>query len=207
MQTEYPKSRIFNTYGPTEITVSSNIRELTHDDAVTVGRPLPNVKEFIVDSDGNELPFGVVGELYIGGIGVAVGYHNLPEMTAERFIDYHGTRVYKSGDYARWKDGGNVEILGRKDNQVKLRGLRIELGEVESAIAKVEGVKSVAVKINSIKGQDHLCAYFTADRPMNIAAIRDEIGRTLTRGVAAARQDAHDAQRQDGLAGFTRGED
>ncbi|MBQ4419646.1 MAG: amino acid adenylation domain-containing protein, partial [Synergistaceae bacterium] len=181
LQTEYPKARIFNTYGPTEITVSSNIRELTHDDAVTVGRPLPNVKEFIVDSDGNELPFGVVGELYIGGIGVAIGYHNLPEMTAERFIDYRGTRVYKSGDYARWKDGGNVEILGRKDNQVKLRGLRIELGEVESAVAKVEGVKSVAVKINSIKGQDHLCAYFTADRPMNIAAIRDEIGRTLTK--------------------------
>ncbi|MBQ6908938.1 MAG: AMP-binding protein, partial [Synergistaceae bacterium] len=72
LQTEYPKARIFNTYGPTEITVSSNIRELTHDDAVTVGRPLPNVKEFIVDSDGNELPFGVVGELYIGGIGVAI---------------------------------------------------------------------------------------------------------------------------------------
>ncbi|MBR0044294.1 MAG: AMP-binding protein, partial [Synergistaceae bacterium] len=106
---EPPKGcTLHNTYGSTEITVSSNIRELTHDDAVTVGRPLPNVKEFIVDSDGNELPFGVVGELYIGGIGVAIGYHNLPEMTAERFIDYRGTRVYKSGDYARWKDGGNV---------------------------------------------------------------------------------------------------
>lgn len=181
LQTEYPEARIFNTYGPTEITVSSNIRELTRDNLVTVGRPLPGVKEFIVDSDGNELPCGVVGELYIGGCGVAIGYHNLPEMTAERFVEYRGTRVYKSGDYARWRDGGNVEILGRKDNQVKLRGLRIELGEVESAIAHVKGVKSVAVKINSIKGQDHLCAYFTADKPMDIAAIREEIGRTLTK--------------------------
>ena len=181
LQTEYPEARIFNTYGPTEITVSSNIRELTRDNVVTVGRPLPGVKEFIVDSDGNELPCGVVGELYIGGCGVAIGYHNLPEMTAERFVEYRGTRVYKSGDYARWRDGGNVEILGRKDNQVKLRGLRIELGEVESAIAHVKGVKSVAVKINSIKGQDHLCAYFTADKPMDIAAIREEIGRTLTK--------------------------
>ena len=177
---EPPKGcTLHNTYGSTEITVSSNIRELTHDDAVTVGRPLPNVKEFIVDSDGNELPFGVVGELYIGGIGVAIGYHNLPEMTAERFIDYRGTRVYKSGDYARWKDGGNVEILGRKDNQVKLRGLHIECGEVESAIAKAEVVKSAAVKINSIICI--ICACFTADRPMNIAAVRDEIGRTLTK--------------------------
>ena len=69
---------------------------------VTVGKPQLNVKEFIVDADGNELPVGVVGELYIGGRGVARGYNNLDEMTRERFIDYHGTRIYKSGDYAKW---------------------------------------------------------------------------------------------------------
>ena len=178
------KARIFNTYGPTEITVSSNAKELTGYDSlpiVPIGRPLLNVEEYIVDSDGNELPPGVVGELYIGGIGVATGYNNLPEMTADRFVDYRRTRIYKSGDYALWNANGDVVALGRKDNQVKLRGLRIELGEVEAAIAHVEGIKSVAVKINSIKGQDHLCAYFTADRPMEIAALREETGKTLAK--------------------------
>ncbi|MBR0142023.1 MAG: amino acid adenylation domain-containing protein, partial [Ruminococcus sp.] len=120
MQTK--NCRLINTYGPTEITVSSNESELTNADKVTVGRPMPNVVEYIVDSDGNELPVGVVGELYIGGPGVGAGYNNLDEMTAERFIEYKGGRIYKSGDFARWADNGDVEILGRKDNQIKLRG-------------------------------------------------------------------------------------
>ena len=176
-----PNARIFNTYGPTEITVSSNCKELTHTDRVSVGRPLLNYHEFIVDSDGNELPVGVVGELYIGGIGVATGYNNLPEMTNERFIDYKGFRIYKSGDYARWTEEGDVVILGRTDNQIKLRGLRIELGEVEAALAAVEGIKNVVVKISKIKGIEHLCAYFTADRPIDIPALKIELGKTLTK--------------------------
>ena len=173
-------SRILNTYGPTETTVSSNIQELTHAERVTVGRPQLNVREFVVDSDGNELPVGVVGELYIGGRGVARGYNNLDEMTRERFIDYHGTRVYKSGDYAKWAPDGDVFILGRKDHQIKLRGLRIELGEVENVIARVEGVKNVVIMIRQLGGKEHLCAYFTADHPVDIAAMKDEISKSLT---------------------------
>ena len=176
-----PKARIFNTYGPTEITVSSNCKELTHTDRVSVGRPLLNYKEFVVDSDGNELPVGVVGELYIGGLGVATGYNDLPEMTAERFIDYKGVRIYKSGDYARWTEEGDVVILGRTDNQIKLRGLRIELGEVEAALAAVKGIKNAVVKIGKIKDIEHLCAYFTADRPIDIAELKAELGKTLTK--------------------------
>jgi amino acid adenylation domain-containing protein len=177
--------RIFNTYGPTEITVSCNGGELTNQKSVSVGRPLLNYTEFVVDSDGNELPVGVVGELYIGGIGVAKGYNNLPEQTAERFVYYQGhglepIRVYRSGDYARWRADGQVDILGRTDNQVKLRGLRIELGEVESAISRVEGMKQVVVMIRTISGREHLSAFFTADRPMDIEAIKAEIGETLT---------------------------
>ena len=87
------KARIFNCYGPTEITVASNNKELTNAEIVTVGKPQLNVKEFIVDQDGNELPVGVVGELYIGGRGVARGYNNLEQMTKERFVDYHGERL------------------------------------------------------------------------------------------------------------------
>lgn len=172
--------RIFNTYGPTEITVSSNCAELTKTNQITIGLPLLNYTEFVVDSDGNELPIGVVGELYIGGPGVARGYNNLPEQTAERFIDYQGIRVYRSGDYARWLPDGRVDVLGRLDNQVKLNGLRIELGEVESAISKVEGVKQTVVMIRNIDGRDHLSAYYVADHPIDIEDMKSQIGTTLT---------------------------
>ncbi|MBP5580655.1 MAG: AMP-binding protein, partial [Ruminococcus sp.] len=175
-----PERLIFNTYGPTEITVSSNTQELSGRDTVNTGRPLPGVKEYIVDSDGNELPAGVVGELYIGGIGVAIGYNNLPEMTAERFIEYKGERVYKSGDFARWTAEGFVEILGRRDNQIKLRGLRIELDEVESVLGSADGIIRTAVKIEKINGIEHLCAWFTADHKVDIGALKKELGRTLT---------------------------
>ncbi|MCH5227878.1 MAG: amino acid adenylation domain-containing protein [Muribaculaceae bacterium] len=176
-----PEARIFNTYGPTEITVSCNCKDLTHTDEVNVGKPLLNVTEFVVDKDSNELPAGIVGELYIGGEGVATGYNNLPEMTAERFIDYKGMRIYKSGDYARWTENGDVQILGRTDNQIKLRGLRIELGEVEAAIAAIEGIKNVVVKIGKIKGEEHLAAYFTADHKIDIPQLKKDLGKTLTK--------------------------
>ena len=174
------KLRIFNTYGPTEITVSSNCAELTNTDQISIGQPLLNYTEFVVDSDGNELPVGVVGELYIGGLGVARGYNNLPEQTAERFIEYQGIRVYRSGDYARWLPDGRVDVLGRLDNQVKLNGLRIELGEVESVISKVEGVKQTVVLIRNIDGRDHLSAYYVADRLIDIEDMKQQIGQTLT---------------------------
>ncbi|MCR4557705.1 MAG: amino acid adenylation domain-containing protein [Saccharofermentans sp.] len=171
---------LFNTYGPTEITVSSNTQELSGYDTVNVGRPLPGVVEYIVDSDGNEVPPGVTGELYIGGIGVAAGYNNLPEMTAERFIMYKGIRTYKSGDFARWLENGDVEILGRRDNQIKLRGLRIELDEVDAVLASVSGIGRTAVKIEKINGIEHLCAWFTADHAVDIGELKKELGRTLT---------------------------
>ena len=174
------KARLFNCYGPTEITVASNNAELTNGSLITVGKPQLNVKEFIVDADGNELPIGVVGELYIGGKGVARGYNNLNEMTCERFIDYHGERIYKSGDYAKWLPDGNVIILGRTDHQIKLRGLRIELGEIESVILQVEGVNQVVVIIRQIGGMEHLCAYFTADRKIDIDTLRTAISSHLT---------------------------
>ena len=173
-------ARIFNCYGPTEITVASNNKELTHADMVTVGKPQLNVVEFIVDQDGNELPVGVVGELYIGGRGVAHGYNNLDEMTRERFIDYHGVRIYKSGDYAKWLPDGDVVILGRTDHQIKLRGLRIELGEIENVMLKVEGLKKVVILIRKINDKEHLCAYYTADREIKPEDLKAEISKSLT---------------------------
>ncbi len=174
------QARIFNCYGPTEITVASNNKELTQAATVTVGRPQLNVKEFVVDTDGNELPVGVVGELYIGGRGVARGYNNLDEMTRERFIQYHDTRVYRSGDYARWQPDGDIVILGRTDHQIKLRGLRIELGEIENVMLKVEGIEKVVILIRKISGKEHLCAYYTADREIAPDALKAEISTSLT---------------------------
>ena len=174
------KARIFNCYGPTEITVASNNKELTNASVVTVGKPQLNVIEYIVDQDGNELPVGVVGELYIGGRGVAHGYNNLDKMTRERFIDYHGTRIYKSGDYAKWLPDGDVVILGRTDHQIKLRGLRIELGEIENVMLKVEGLKKVVILIRKINDKEHLCAYYTADREIAPDALKAEISKSLT---------------------------
>ena len=174
------KARIFNCYGPTEITVASNNAELTNAQMVTVGKPQLNVKEFIVDADGNELPVGVVGELYIGGRGVARGYNNLDEMTRERFVEYHGTRIYKSGDYAKWLPDGNVVILGRTDHQIKLRGLRIELGEIENVMLSVEGMKKVVIMIRKLNDKEHLCAYYTADHEIAPDALKAEISKRLT---------------------------
>ncbi len=187
------KSHLFNSFGPTETTVESNSHEVTNDDHVTIGRPLVNVTEYIVDADMNRVPVGVVGELLIGGAQVGLGYNNLPEKTREAFIPnpfidsatvVDGSPVdkvlYRSGDYARWDERGYVTILGRTDNQVKLRGLRIELGEIESVIAQQEGIGQVVVMIRKINGKEHLCAYFTANHPVDIDELKVEISKSLT---------------------------
>ena len=180
-----PCARLFNTYGPTEISVSCNGKELTHSDRITIGRPLLNVKEYVVDSDLNELPVGVTGELLIGGLGVAVGYNDLPDKTAEAFIDYKGGRFYKSGDYAYWNADGEVIILGRKDHQIKLNGLRIELGEVETVLNRQPQVKEGVVMIRNVDGHDHLVAYYVpvagSESGVGIVdALKEQMGRSLT---------------------------
>lgn len=175
------KARIFNTYGPTEITVSCNAKELTGAHQVTVGPPLLNYTEYVADRDGNLLPPGVTGELYVGGIGVARGYHNLPEMTEERFITAFGERVYKSGDYARWTDEGDIVILGRTDHQIKLRGLRIELEEIEGCIARYPEVKRVVTVIREIHGTEQLCAYYTANAEIDVEALKGFLQERLTK--------------------------
>ncbi len=177
-----PNARLFNTYGPTEISVSCNGKELTHADRITIGRPLLNVREYVVDDDLNELPVGVTGELLIGGLGVSAGYNDLPEKTAEAFIDYNGERCYKSGDYAYWNAEGDVIILGRKDNQIKLNGLRIELGEVETVLNCQPQVKEGVVMIKNVEGHDHLVAYYvpaTSDADL-VNTLKEQMSKSLT---------------------------
>ncbi len=173
-------AQIINTYGPTEITVSSNAKELTNSDIISVGRPLLNYREYIVDLDDNKLPVGVVGELLIGGLGVALGYNNLPEQNKKAFIEYEGERFYRSGDYARWTSEGDVVILGRKDNQIKLRGLRIELGEIEKCLTDIDGIRSAVAVIKRIGQEDGICVYYTAEKQMDIEYLKAEMKKTLT---------------------------
>ena len=177
---ENTSARILNTYGPTEITVSSNAAELTNADYISVGKPLYNYKEYIVDLDDNKLPANVVGELIIGGVGVAKGYNNLKEQTEKAFITYEGMRFYRSGDYARFTDKGDVVILGRKDNQIKLRGLRIELDEIEKVLTSVSGVHSGTVLIRKLGREDEICAYYTADREIETGELKAEMAKKLT---------------------------
>ena len=153
-------AKIYNIYGPTETTVVCNTR-LVEDGVWAIGKTLFNVYEEIMDLDGNPLPPNVIGELYIAGAGVSRGYLNRPEKNAEVYVDIDGIHFYRAGDFAKWNDKGEIFIFGRLDNQIKLRGLRIEIGEIEAAISEYPAIKSVAVVVKKIKDNDHLCAYFT----------------------------------------------
>lgn len=138
--------RFFNSYGPTEATVSASNAELFVDaPCVHIGRALSNAQIWLLDGQGQIVPIGVAGELYIGGVGVTAGYQRHPNLTAERFVPdpfsaQADARLYRTGDLARYLPDGNIDYLGRIDQQIKLRGFRVELGEIESAIRSFSGV-------------------------------------------------------------------
>ena len=177
---EYPNLDVYNIYGPTETTVICNAYKLTSADNLTIGKALHNCITEIRDIDGKRVPSGVIGELYIGGNGVARGYYNMPEKTKEAFIKINDIPYYRSGDYAIELPNGNLVIKGRIDNQIKLRGLRIEIGEIEANISKFPHVKQVAVVIKEINNVEHLCAYFTADKNIDINLLKKYLGDKLT---------------------------
>jgi amino acid adenylation domain-containing protein len=159
---------LWNMYGPTETTVWSTVnRVLDATGPVSIGRPIANTRVYVLDSSGKPTPIGVIGELYIGGEGVARGYLNRSELTAEKFVDiatgYETTeRVYRTGDMARFRSDGHLEFLGRRDHQVKLRGHRIELGEIEAALANVPEVKESVVIVRDFgHGDERLVGYVT----------------------------------------------
>lgn len=160
---------LWNMYGPTETTVWSTIHEVTSaDTAIPIGRPIDNTKIFILDQYNNVVPPGVIGELCIGGLGLSNGYLNRPGLTREKFIDNPvegemNSKMFRTGDLARYKEDGTLECLGRTDHQIKLRGFRIELGEIESLIEKLDGVRqSVVIAREDVKGDKRLIAYVVA---------------------------------------------
>nr|WP_017317820.1 non-ribosomal peptide synthetase [Mastigocladopsis repens] len=158
--------QFFNAYGPTEATVWSTVAEISATaEKPSIGRPIANTQIYILDKHLQPLPIGIPGELYIGGDGLAQGYLNRPELTAEKFIpnpfsDKKGARLYKTGDLARYRPEGNIEFLGRIDNQVKIRGFRIELGEIETVLKQHQSVQeTVVIAKENVSGDKHLVAY------------------------------------------------
>jgi amino acid adenylation domain-containing protein len=159
---------LVNLYGPTEASIEASYYETlpTDSDSIPVGRPISNAQLFILDESANLLPRGVVGEIVIGGVGVAKGYLNLPDLTAKKFVTNafgHG-KLYRTGDLGLMKQDGNIEFLGRIDDQVKVRGYRIELDEIKQWMEKFEGVRNVAVMVSTNSANEpELIGYFTSD--------------------------------------------
>ncbi|KGV04071.1 D-alanine--poly(phosphoribitol) ligase, subunit 1 [Burkholderia pseudomallei MSHR4032] len=177
-------TRLINTYGPTEITISCSAAYVRHAPGmsrVSIGRPFANSRMYLLDARGEPVPVGVTGELYIGGDGVARGYLNRPELSAERFVDdpfRPGSRMYKTGDLACRRGDGEIEFVGRNDFQVKVRGFRVELSEVETRLAAVDGVQEIAVLAREdVPGEKRLVAYYTGAAEM--AALRECAARDL----------------------------
>lgn len=172
-----PGTPLYNFYGPTETTVWSTLQRFeSAADRIVIGRPLANTQIYIVDRDGNPTPIGVPGELLIGGDGVAKGYLNQPELTAEKFIPdtfskAAGARLYRTGDLGRYLPDGRVEFAGRIDNQVKIRGFRIELGEIETVLTQQPTVReSVVLAREDQAGDKRLVAYVVAEAGQVVTA-------------------------------------
>ena len=168
----HPQARLFNFYGSSEVNGEATFHDCTGDDegstasASPIGRPIANLRVYLLDGRMRPVPVGVTGEMFVGGVGLARGYLGRPDLTAERFLDdpfVPGGRLYKTGDLARYRDDGVLEFAGRNDHQVKIRGFRVELGEVEAAIKQHPAVRQVVVMgREDVPGDVRLVAYVCA---------------------------------------------
>jgi len=170
-------SSVFNFYGPTETTIWSMAAELRYGDKVTLGRPILNTNVYIVDKDCELLPIGSTGEICISGAGVGDGYYNKPELTNQVFLNnpYSSAgheMLYRTGDQGRYLDNGEIEFLGRSDNQIKLRGYRVEVGEIEECLMRHPSVKQAFVTSTGInENSTHLVAHMLPNTSINLNSI------------------------------------
>ena len=163
--------QFINAYGPTESTVCATMTECNPDDGqITIGKPIANTQVYVLSSHLKPVPVGVVGELYIGGVGLARGYLD-ENLTNQRFVSNpllnDGTRIYKTGDMVRWLPDGNLEFLGRNDDQIKIRGFRIELGEIKSILSQYPKIRQCTVIARNHSGDNYLAAYYESEEELN----------------------------------------
>jgi amino acid adenylation domain-containing protein len=177
--------RFVNAYGPTEATVCATVAiDPSAGGRPAIGGPIANVRAYVLDARMEPVPVGVPGELYVGGVGVARGYLGQPGQTAERFVPdpfgEPGARLYRTGDRGRWLPGGSIEFLGRNDFQVKLRGFRVELGEIEAQLLEHPGVReAVVVAREEGAGDSRLVAYWAGEERVDVEALRAHLGERL----------------------------
>ena len=182
-------SKVYDLYGPSEDTTYSTYILRKKNAAASIGRPIFNTQVYILDPHNRPQPIGVPGELHIAGAGLARGYLNRPDLTREKFIAnpfQPGTRMYKTGDRARWLDDGTIQYLGRMDTQVKVRGYRIELGEIEARLKQHPGIKDSVVIGRGQDAHKQLIAFYrakatTGNRPVELPykELREHVSRTL----------------------------
>jgi len=177
-------SSLWNVYGPTETTVWSTVEEIRSDGPILIGRPIANTEAYVVDGENQPVPVGVPGELLLGGAGLARGYLDRPELTAEKFVPNpfgdSGSRLYRTGDLARWRVAGVLECLGRIDHQVKVRGFRIELGEIEATLRRHPQVGEAVLVARGEPGEQNLVAYVAAQEGAGGAPEVDELRSFLS---------------------------
>ena len=160
-----PHYKLYNAGAPTECTIYAFFYEITEEyyERPIIGKALANCQLFVVDKSLNLVPKGVAGELLIGGRGVGRGYLGRPDLTAEKFINFRGERVYKTGDLVRWNSDGLLEYIGRIDNQVKIRGFRIELSEIENKASQISGLRQVCVDVKKIGQEEKIVCYYVSE--------------------------------------------
>ncbi|MGW8960049.1 non-ribosomal peptide synthetase [Paenibacillus sp. NPDC055715] len=182
-----PKVHYFNAYGPTEASIATTLWDADEEQperrVIPIGRPLANHRIFILDAHLQLVPPGVDGELCVAGVGLARGYLNHPELTAEKFVEHPfapGERLYRTGDLARWLPDGNIEYRGRIDHQVKIRGYRIEIGEIEEQLLKIAAVQEAKVlDRDDANGQKQLVAYYVAETRLAAHELKEELAKQL----------------------------
>ena len=178
-----PKLNIFNGYGPSEMTIYSTCQNLTNMDRISIGKPLDNYQIYILDNNLKPVPIGVVGEICISGFGVGNGYLNRPDLTKKTFIKnpfLPNSTMYKSGDLGYFDENGYIYCVGRADHQVKIRGQRVELGEIEDRIKDDKNIKNcVVVKKTDEKDHQYLCAYYIADAEIDTNEVKKHLQKYL----------------------------
>ena len=178
-------TQLYNLYGPTEAAVDVSYFDCSPRvtlKTVPIGKPIDNIRLYILDKKMTLLPIGIPGELYIGGVGVGRGYINNPVLTAEKFVDdpyNRGEKLYRTGDRARWFPQGDIEYLGRLDFQIKIRGFRIELGEIESKLMSLSHVKSAVVVGSTHNSTSFLSAYYSAETEIKASELKRHLSRDL----------------------------